>query len=53
MKATFEEFNHPSHEDWIKALEKEIKATPLEKVLTFQDAIENLQLSTYKVSTPT
>ena len=53
MKATFEEFNHPSHEDWIKALEKEIKATPLENVLKFHDAIENLQLTTYKVSTPT
>jgi len=48
MKATFEEFNPPSHEDWIKALEKEIKATPLDQVLTFQDSIENLRFATYK-----
>jgi methylmalonyl-CoA mutase len=50
MKTTFEEFKYPSHEDWINAIEKEIKTTPLDKVLTFNDEIENLHLSTYKES---
>ncbi len=48
MKTTFEEFKHPSQQDWISALEKELKGTPLEKVLKFSNEIEQLELTTYQ-----
>ena len=48
MKTTFEEFKHPSQQDWISALEKELKGTPLEKVLEFTNEIEQLELTTYQ-----